>query len=77
MTGRRDGGWVTGHCSSGKREHPDRRSAKAHARRMSGHLRPYECGECGTWHVGHLPLAVIRGRSSAGQYYSRAGGGAA
>lgn len=64
--------WTTGRCPTGKREHSDRRSAKAHARALVGqHLRPYLCRDCGTWHVGHLPGSVIRGLSTADEHYGR------
>jgi hypothetical protein len=62
--------WVTGICSSGKRSHADRHSAKAHARSLRGqHLREYFCDVCGGWHVGHLPRAVLQGMMSAADYY--------
>jgi hypothetical protein len=60
-------------CSSGKRAHLSRRSAKAHAlglRKSGHHLRPYECAGCGYWHVGHLPARVIAGRIAATEYYA-------
>jgi hypothetical protein len=60
-------------CSSGKRAHMSRRSAKGHAlglRKSGQHLRPYQCGECGYWHVGHLPARVIAGLISATQHYA-------
>ncbi len=46
-----------------KRKYGNRRSAKVVARRMSdGHLVAYRCPvEKEFWHVGHLPLPVIKG----------------
>jgi len=60
-------------CSSGKRAHLSRRSAKAHAlglRRYGQHLRPYECVECRYWHVGHLPARVIAGLVTSTEHYA-------
>jgi hypothetical protein len=60
-------------CRSGKRAHLSRRSAKAHAlelRKSGQHLRPYECTECGYWHVGHLPTRVIAGLIGATEHYA-------
>lgn len=36
---------------------------------MPGHLRPYHCGNCSMWHIGHLPLDVIRGNTTATEHY--------
>jgi hypothetical protein len=60
-------------CSSGKRAHLSRRSAKSHAlglRRYGHHLRPYECADCGYWHVGHLPARVIAGLITSTEHYA-------
>lgn len=64
-------------CPTGKRAFPTRRAAKATAASVrSGngeHLRPYRCTEpsCALWHVGHLPLDVMHGKTSSASYYDR------
>lgn len=62
--------WSTGACPTGKRQHPSRRSAKAHSARLRPErVREYQCEQCGTWHVGHLPAAVRRGELTATEHY--------
>lgn len=60
-------------CSSGKWSYTSRRVAKLWAQRArsvgKGVMRPYECNECGAWHVGHKPRAVIRGDLTAAEWY--------
>lgn len=63
--------WVSGVCSTGKRSHTSRNSAKEHSRQLHGeHLREYRCDECSMWHVGHLPRAVMEGLMTARSHYS-------
>lgn len=64
--------YATNTCSSGKRAYITRKAAKAAAQKIPGHLRPYQCPECGPlWHNGHIPNAVIRGLRSADEHYDR------
>jgi hypothetical protein len=67
ITRRTSPGWVTGHSSTGKRDHADHRSAKAHAKPLNWHLRPHICPECETWHVGHLLSAIEEGALRAAE----------
>lgn len=58
----------------GKFAHPNRASAKEHAkklRRTGEHVRAYLCVTCGLFHVGHLPQAVMEGRCSSDHFYDR------
>ena len=62
--------WVTGICSTGKRSRLTKISAKQHAKNMPGErMREYRCEECDSWHVGHLPRAVVQGQVTASEYY--------
>lgn len=64
--------YIVGACPSGKRCHDSRASAKAHAARLVGdHLRPYRCDQCGYWHVGHIPRAVLQGLRTSTEHYER------
>lgn len=56
-------------CPTGKRGFPHRAGAKAAARHAGGHMRPYRCGACGCWHMGHLPGVVLRGQVGASDWY--------
>lgn len=62
-------------CPSGKLGYPRRRWAAADAKRLRrlgrGHMRPYRCGRCRRWHLGHLPGAVLAGRATADELYAR------
>lgn len=52
----------------GKRRHPDRDAAAAHAGRLNrgrdaaDRVEPYRCRHCRGWHVGHRPDARREGR---------------
>jgi predicted aminopeptidase len=64
------GHWSVQPC--GKRGHPSRASARAQAielRQQGDHVRVYFHVACGTYHVGHLPAAVMRGEVSDVDYY--------
>lgn len=67
--------WIDGRCSSGKRGFVDRAGAKVAARHIaksgSPGLRPYRCEECGYWHNGHKPEAVVRGEYTADEWYGK------
>lgn len=45
----------------GKQRHESQDRAIAHiislqrAGKIDGHMNPYRCGFCGSWHVGHAP----------------------
>lgn len=70
--------FVTGVCSSGKRGFPERRGAKEAARHVAKTAggdkpRAYLCDDCGYWHMGHLPDAVMRGEISAAGWYDEGG----
>lgn len=62
-------------CSSGKWGwHADHRAgAKSLVRKLrkegDGKVREYVCPECGRWHVGHMPLDVLKGRRGARDIY--------
>lgn len=61
-------------CSSGKFSYVSRAVAKEWARKARvGTMRPYRCTECGLWHVGHKPKAVIRGEVSSTEWYAGKG----
>lgn len=66
--------WV-GDCPTGKRGFVARAGAKAAAHQVaksgSPGLRPYQCEQCGNWHIGHKPPAVVRGDMSADEWYAR------
>lgn len=69
--------WATNECSTGKRAHATRESAKAQRTRMakvSGRMDIYRCDECGMFHLGHLPRAVREGKVSRNEYYGRGDG---
>lgn len=57
--------WVINGCSSGKRAYESRNDAKKVAgqkrRRGQARMSVYLCAECGKFHIGHLPLPVLRG----------------
>ena len=57
--------WVTNDCSSGKRAYVSRADARqvAGSRRRRGvaRLSVYQCEECEHFHIGHLPIPVVRG----------------
>lgn len=59
-----------GRCFAGNREEgkvmiATRRAARKAIRSMhEPGMREYRCRTCEMWHVGHLPLAVIRGRAT-------------
>lgn len=64
--------WTSGNCPTGKREFHARADAKAAAkshRHVGDHVRPYQCSECGRWHLGHMPQQVLRGVITAKEYY--------
>jgi len=45
--------WL-GHCAqAGKREYPDRRTAKRAVKEVDPAMHAYRCDFCGFWHVGH------------------------
>lgn len=78
MTGQERDRWggtvwsYRGTCSSGKVGHSSRAKAKASAKLVKGHtMRPYYCDECGAWHVGHKPRAVVRGEVTADEWYAQ------
>lgn len=58
-----------------KNWHPSKRAAKAALRRHHdpthtfGSCRAYYCAGCDGWHLGHLPAAVIAGRSTKAQAF--------
>lgn len=57
--------YATGSCSSGKRSYNDRSAAKQQARKIRGHhMSVYPCLECELFHIGHLPVSVLRGDAS-------------
>lgn len=68
--------WATSTCSTGKRTWARRADAREYANRnhRGGHdrLSPYRCDECGLFHVGHLPRAVLAGTMTRNEYYGRA-----
>jgi hypothetical protein len=46
----------------------DARRARRHL--YSGHMQAYRCRKgCNAWHLGHLPLAVLRGFKSKAEVY--------
>lgn len=70
----RDWRWTTD-CPTGKFVFPTKAIARAHASRLRRQgritgLRPYRCPECGGVHLGHKPLAVMRGQVVAADYYA-------
>lgn len=69
--------WATNGCSSGKRAWMGRADAKSAANQAARNgldkLRPYQCPECGLWHIGHLPQAVLRGEVGRSDYYAEGG----
>lgn len=62
-------------CECGKRAYATRRQAKQAARDFhpGEHLSVYRCDRTGTYHVGHLPMRVLRGRDDRGHHYGRRG----
>src|SRR4051812_16708636 len=61
-------------CSTGKWSFPTRAAARKFSAKARGsgrgNMRPYVCDECGFWHIGHTPRAVIRGEVSRDDWYS-------
>jgi len=55
----------------GKRIFTDRRRARREIRVLADPgMREYRCDVLdGAWHIGHLPLAVVEGRKTAGEVY--------
>lgn len=63
---------TTNTCPTGKLAYGTRRAAKAalrHFQGCDGHLRPYLHQQCGFYHLGHLPQAVLAGKRTADQIY--------
>lgn len=62
----------SGGCGSGKIRYITRKDANRAADEMPDgqKLRPYACGECDGWHIGHKPKAVIRGDVTADEWYA-------
>lgn len=65
--------WTT--CPvTGKRAYTSRKNAKAALLKLAhggrNRMRPYECDECGKWHIGHMPGRVRAGEVSAADYYA-------
>lgn len=57
---------------SGKRGYATRREAKTARQQLPTkfkRLRVYRCGDCGSFHLGHLPLVVLTGAVPRGVYY--------
>ena len=67
--------WFYAACSSGKRAFVARAGAKHAARQVaksgSPGNRPYQCPECGHWHIGHKPAGVMAGQVAARDVYAR------
>lgn len=61
--------YVTRRCTSGKRSFISRAAARRAARDAkntgAGHMRPYMCPDCETWHIGHLPYHIRWRRDEA------------
>jgi hypothetical protein len=61
-------------CSSGKLGWESRKGAKQFNTRIvrggGDCLAPYECDECGYWHLGHLPRAVREGTIGRTDFYA-------
>lgn len=59
------GRFATRRCTSGKRSYESRAAARTAAKDAKkvglGHMRPYFCQDCDTWHIGHLPRRIRRG----------------
>lgn len=48
-----------------------RRSARQARRSLyHGHMQAYFCTACHAWHLGHLPLIVLRGYKSKAEVYA-------
>lgn len=60
-------------CSTEKRGYQTRAAAKRAARHMrklgDELMSAYRCGECGVFHIGHLPRAVKRGEAGRADIY--------
>lgn len=54
--------------------HPTRAAARAAARLFPAEkgLREYRCPLCSSWHLGHLPRSVRKGRLTAKDIYGEA-----
>lgn len=63
-------GWCEVH---GKLLYVDRKTAKKAARCHPSHKNEFPCDENGAmWHIGELPLAVIRGEITRDDYFRSA-----
>lgn len=50
-----------GDCPSGKVQFATRKQARRGAKFRAVRLAAYRCGDCGWWHLGHLPERVRNG----------------
>lgn len=60
-------------CSCGKMSFPTKAAARLYLKRQgprAKRMRPYNCPEVGTVHVGHIPEAVVRGELTASEHYA-------
>lgn len=68
---------ATNSCPSRKYAYANRSAAKRAASRIRSrtgeHLRPYECNDCGLWHLGHLPTRVLLGEVGVDEHYRQKG----
>jgi hypothetical protein len=54
--------------------YPSRRDARRRKTHLPG-MRPYECANCGLWHLGELPARVRHGDETATEHYRKRDGG--
>lgn len=58
----------------GLKGYENRHAAKQAAKHHSNHVRPFKCKRggdgCGYWHLGELPVQVLRGEATADEFYA-------
>ena len=70
MPGKTIAAWVT--CPDcNKRAYHSKSGARIVKRRLPGHISVYRCPTGAGWHLGHLPVMVLRGLAGRDQLNRR------